>query len=127
MHRVLALHDLNQTELVVVFIDRDEETDRHERVTGAINCSTEVIVGTSVKEFEAWLIADLNPVRSVTGTKINQPPAPRETLPAGQAKTLLGAWGGAGADARISIAKIADLDLVAGECAAFKRFLNDAH
>src|SRR5262245_11758833 len=85
------------------------------------------VIGVAVREFEAWLIADVHAVREVIAPALEVPAAP-ESLDPGRAKELLQNWiAAAGAQQitrRMQLAARSDLATLS-RLEAFREFASD--
>lgn len=119
------------TPAVVVIVDADEDAprDRAAILRDALERNElDGAVGVSVKEFEAWLIADDAALRRVFGPRHSVPEDP-ESLPPGEAKRRLQAWVDAASrpgrgqhELRRELAAALDVDTVAARCPSFADF-----
>lgn len=115
-------------DLVIVLVDEDGEASRKNTLQKALSCvRVHHVVAVSVREFEAWLIADTSEIRRVFGSV--QSPASPENLERRQAKALLMRWisesGKEEREVRLSLAQACDLGVVRQRCPAFEEFLRD--
>jgi hypothetical protein len=118
-----------QPDLAVVLADADGDDERQALLETAIDGTlVEAVVGVAIQEFEAWLIADPDAIKSVLRQPL-APPRPPERLARRQAKEILEQWceqharSRDAATLRRDLARQCDLDLVARQCTAFAVFL----
>lgn len=80
-------------DLAVLLIDEDGKEARFSSVKSYLDSgwSPPVAVGVAVREFESWLIEDMQTVREVLGITIDEPPQ-RESMDPGEAKKMLAGW-----------------------------------
>lgn len=115
-------------DLAIVLVDEDGQSSRKDeldRVARDVPVAT--VVAVAVREFEAWLIADAEEVRTLLGSV--QSPSALESLPPREAKDLLIGWvTGNRQDERairVSLARSCRLDVVRERCPSFDRFLRE--
>jgi hypothetical protein len=122
-----------QPQLVVVLVDADgDATARRERIAEIVKrASPPTVLGVSVQEFEAWLLAD---ARALGACGLTAPAlGEMESLERRVAKSALSAALSDAFDsdrdrarqARISLARTLELDEVARRCRSFATFLAD--
>jgi hypothetical protein len=116
--------------LAIVLVDADgKQEERRQELNSAFeSLVVEAVAAVALQEFEAWLIADGEAVKSVLRKPLAPPKSP-ESLARRQAKELLQQWSDAHAsskdpaDIRRQLAQECDLDTLARECPAFAEFL----
>jgi hypothetical protein len=116
--------------LAVVLIDADGKAE--ERQAGLdealAGLTVEAVASVAIQEFEAWLIADGEAVKSVLRKPLS-PPKPPERLGRCEAKDLLQQWSAEHAskqepaELRRQLAEQCALETVASVCPAFAEFL----
>ncbi|MFP2910092.1 DUF4276 family protein [Pyxidicoccus sp. 3LFB2] len=118
-----------QPDLVVVLVDQDGDEDRQQALASRVeDVPVKTVVAVAIQEFEAWLIADPNALKSVfhQPLRMNKPP---ERLGRREAKDQLNQWSEQHArskepaELRRQLAEQCDLDIVAQQCSAFSEFL----
>ena len=114
--------------VAIVLVDADREDDREARLTshvGGLPASAQVVVVcVAVREFEAWLIADVDALRNALERRVDEVPSPESLRPGEAKRSLRKACDDArknARDVRLSIAQLADLAVVAKRCPAFAR------
>jgi hypothetical protein len=112
----------------IVLVDEDGESSRRRALTEATEgLPLPRVIGVAVREFEAWLVADVRAVREVIAPAIEVPAAP-ESLDPGRAKELLQNWiSAAGAKEitlRMQLAARSDLGMLS-RLGAFREFAWD--
>ncbi|HZI13531.1 MAG TPA: DUF4276 family protein [Myxococcus sp.] len=119
-----------EPELSVVLVDQDADAGRQESLTMAIqDIPVETVIGVAIEEFEAWLIADPEALKSVFRQPVRLDRSP-EKLRRREAKEQLQQWSEQhasskdAAELRRKLAEQCDLDTVAQQCSAFADFLN---
>ncbi len=116
-------------DLAIVLADADGKEERQAELDSALEALTvEAVAAVAIQEFEAWLLADPDAVKSVFRKPLS-PPKPPERLGRCQAKELLQQWSEehAGkqepAELRRQLVQECNLDTVARVCPAFAQFL----
>lgn len=117
-------------DMAVLLLDEDGDGSRLQLVKGFLDdpWPTPVAIGVAVREFESWLIGDMQAVRAALGGSPIDEPRLAEEMPRGRAKALLDGWirsrGPADPDhaARKRIAEGLQLDVLAAASKSFKRF-----
>ena len=115
--------------LFVILVDQDGKRDRGKQLadwTQTIT-TTPKVIGVAIKEFEAWLIADVKTVRNISGSSIQVDKNP-EDLPCRQAKDKLTKCLGSSDNKkqlRINIARECNIELLESQCSAFLAFSKD--
>lgn len=132
LRRLLSWPPGKAPDLAVVLVDEDGDSSRWTAMQEAVAGRKYVcraVAGVAAREFESWLIADLDAVRDVLGTSID---AVRkvEILPPGGAKGLLERWTsdagrGLPAEVRMQIATTIDLVVLCNASTSFQRFYRD--
>lgn len=133
LERIVRLHGLlrNQVELMVVLLDADGDPTRHAALVAATagwSPSFEIVFGVPEPEFEAWLLGDLEALRTCSARELPTGLPPPEKLPPRDAKSRFGKWEHAtpnSADARADVCRQLDLLTVASHCPTFDRFLRE--
>jgi hypothetical protein len=115
--------------LAIVLVDADGKEDRQAELDSALQeLTVEAVAAVAIQEFEAWLLADGEAVKSVFRKPLS-PPKPPERLGRRQAKELLQQWSDEHAskqdpaELRRQLVERCDLDTVAHVCPAFAEFL----
>lgn len=119
-----------QPDLAVVLVDADGKADerQEELSTSMENLLVKAVAAVAIQEFEAWLIADGEAVKSVLRKPL-VPPKPPERLGRTQAKALLQQWSEehaskqAPAELRRQLVLQCNLDTLSRVCPAFAAFL----
>lgn len=132
-----ALHQLLEwpepPNLAVVFVDRDGQKKRREKLHDAIEEMSPTptrIIAVAVEEFESWMISDITAVQNVLGTFPDLPSEPEEMKPR-EAKSLLQSWEGSSERSdpapilRREIADHLDIATLRDRCSSFQTFLTD--
>lgn len=127
--------DEERPHLAVVLLDADDDepgplrTRLEEALTSV---GTPVVIGVSVKEFEAWLVADDAACQRVLGTSDGAAAPSVEGWPPGTAKERLAGWVAPVATpirpawtVRRELAGGASLEVVAERSRSFSRFVRD--
>jgi len=117
--------------LAVVLVDADGKAEERQAALEAAleGLTVEAVASVSIQEFEAWLIADGEAVKSVLRKPLS-PPKPPERLGRREAKELLQQWSEEHAskqepaELRRQLAERCALDTVARVCPAFAEFLH---
>lgn len=116
-------------DLAVVLVDADGKEARQAELDSALqDLTVEAVAAVAVQEFEAWLIADPEAVKSVLRKPLS-PPKPPERLGRRQAKELLQQWSDEHAskqdpaDIRRRLVQETHLDTLARVCPAFSELL----
>jgi hypothetical protein len=116
-------------DLAIVLVDADGDGERQTLLDDAImGVPVEATVAVAIQEFEAWLVADPDALKSVLRQTL-APPKPPEKLSKRQAKELLQQWceqharSRDAAELRRDIARQCDLDTLTQKCTAFASFL----
>ena len=119
-----------QPDLAIVLVDADGDTGRQKLLDEAIEgIPVKAVVAVAIQEFEAWLVADPNALKSVLRKPLS-PPKPPEKLSRREAKELLQQWceehahSRDAAEIRRNLAEECDLDTLAQKCTAFASFLS---
>lgn len=115
-------------DLAIVLVDEDGQRSRKDELDRvARDVPVVTVVAAAVREFEAWLIADADEVRTLLGSV--QSPSALELLPPREAKDLLIGWvTGKRQDERairVSLARSCRLDVVRERCPSFDLFLRE--
>ncbi len=116
--------------LAVVLVDADGKAEERQGALDAAleGLTVEAVASVAIQEFEAWLIADGEAVKSVLRKPLS-PPKPPERLGRREAKELLQQWSEEHAskqepaELRRQLAEQCALDEVARVCPAFAEFL----
>jgi hypothetical protein len=115
--------------LALVLVDADGKEDRQADLDSALQGLTvQAVAAVAIQEFEAWLLADVEALKSVFRKPLS-PPKPPERLGRRQAKELLQQWSAEHASSkdptelRRQLAEQCDLDTVAHVCPAFAELL----
>jgi hypothetical protein len=118
-----------QPHLALVLVDADGKEDRRADLDSALQALTvQAVAAVAIQEFEAWLLADVEALKSVFRKPLS-PPKPPERLGRRQAKELLQQWSAEHASSkdptelRRQLAEQCDLDTVARVCPAFAELL----
>jgi Domain of unknown function (DUF4276) len=116
-------------DLALVLVDADGKEDRQTELDSALqDLTVDAVAAVAIQEFEAWLIADPEAVKSVLRKPLS-PPKPPERLGRRQAKELLQQWSDEHAskqepaEIRRQLVRECDLDTLARVCPAFAEFL----
>ncbi len=116
-------------DLALVLVDADGKEDRQTDLDSVLqDLTVDVVAAVAIQEFEAWLIADPEAVKSVLRQPLS-PPKPPERLGRRQAKELLQQWSDEHAskqepaELRRQLVRECDLDTLARVCPAFSEFL----
>ncbi|MFY0527091.1 DUF4276 family protein [Archangium gephyra] len=116
-------------DLAIVLVDADGKEERQAELDSALeHLTVEAVAAVAIQEFEAWLIADPEAVKSVLRGP-HSPPKPPERLGRRQAKELLQQWCDEHAskqdppELRRQLVQQLDLDTVARACSSFAEFL----
>lgn len=116
-------------DLALVLVDADGKEDRQTELDSALQeLTVDAVVAVAIQEFEAWLIADPEAVKSVLRKPLS-PPRPPERLGRRQAKELLQQWSDEHAskrepaELRRQLVRECDLDTLARVCPAFAELL----
>jgi len=116
-------------DLAIVLVDADGQEERQAELDSALeNLTVEAVAAVAIQEFEAWLIADPEAVKSVLRGP-HSPPKPPERLGRRQAKELLQQWCAEHAskqdpaELRRQLVQELNLDTVARACSSFTGFL----
>jgi hypothetical protein len=116
-------------DLAIVLVDADGKEERQAELDSALeNLTGEAVAAVAIQEFEAWLIADPEAVKSVLRRPLS-PPKPPERLGRRQAKELLQQWSDDHAskqdpaELRRQLVQHLDLDTVARACSSFAELL----
>jgi hypothetical protein len=116
-------------DLALVLVDADGKEERQAELDSALqDLTVEAVAAVAIQEFEAWLIADPEAVKSVIRKPLS-PPKPPERLGRRQAKELLQQWSDEHAskqdpaDIRRRLARETNLDTLARVCPAFAELL----
>jgi hypothetical protein len=117
--------------LAVVLIDADGKAEERQAGLEAAleGLAVEAVASVAIQEFEAWLIADGEAVKSVLRKPLS-PPKPPERLGRREAKEVLQQWSEEHAskqepaELRRQLAERCALDTVARVCPAFAGFLH---
>lgn len=132
LYRLLSWPPGKAPDLAVVLVDEDGDTTRRSDMQGALarrKYMCRAVAGVATREFESWLITDLNAVRRVLGTSIDAVPRAEDMRPR-EAKNLLASWmSGAGDDRhdelRKRLAEEADLNVLRHHSSSFQLFDRD--
>lgn len=116
--------------LAVVLVDADGKAEeRQAELDSALQeLTVETVAAVAIQEFEAWLIADGEAVKSVLRKPLS-PPKPPERLGRREAKELLQKWSEEHAskqepaELRRQLAEQCELDTLARMCPAFAELL----
>jgi hypothetical protein len=116
--------------LAMVLVDADGKAEERQAGLDAAlqGLTVEAVASVAIQEFEAWLIADSEAVKSVLRKPLS-PPKPPERLGRREAKELLQQWSEQHAskqepaELRRQLAEQCALDTVARVCPAFAEFL----
>lgn len=126
---LLWADESKQPDLAVVFVDADGDEKRQGYLdTSVQGIPVDAVVGVAIEEFEAWLIADAEALKSVFRQPLAPPKSP-ERLGRRRAKELLQQWceqHGRSRDAgdiRGQLALLSDLETLSRQCGAFATFL----
>ncbi|MBM7112396.1 DUF4276 family protein [Archangium primigenium] len=118
-----------QPDLVIVLVDKDKDEAREARLKSYIqDLPVAALVSVAVQEFEAWLIADPQALKTVLRAPVSLPKPP-EQLGRRQAKQLLQEWSEQHAskhepaEIRRQLAETCDLETLRQQCPAFAGFL----
>ncbi|MFL5351667.1 DUF4276 family protein, partial [Archangium sp.] len=116
-------------DLAIVLVDADGKEERQAELDSALQeLTVEAVAAVAIQEFEAWLIADPEAVKSVLRKSLS-PPKPPERLGRRQAKELLQQWSDEHAskqepaDIRRRLVQETNLDTLARVCPAFAELL----
>lgn len=129
LRRLLGWPPNRRPDLAVVLVDEDGVEDRLPTVRSYLDADwvPPVAVGVAVREFESWLIGDVQSVREVLAIKIDEPQE-REGMKPGRAKELLNGWiekcdrAGKDRSVRVQIAGTLRIDELARTSRSFHRF-----
>ncbi len=118
-----------QPDLGLVLVDADGDEERETTLGKAIqDLPVPALVSAAVQEFEAWLIADAQALKTVLRTPLSVPKPP-ERLAKREAKRLLQEWSERHAskhepaEIRRQLAETCDLETLRQQCPAFAGFL----
>jgi hypothetical protein len=127
LRRLLTWSRHPRPDLAIVLVDEDGDEERRDTVKAYLEAewSPPVVIGVAVREFESWLITDLQAVRSALDIAIDEPQG-REGLEPGEAKKLLDGWietsGESNRGARVRIAQELQLEALTRGSRSFRRF-----
>ena len=129
LRRLLAWVPHRRPDLAVVLVDEDGVDSRLSTLRSYLEAdwSPPVAIGVAVREFESWLIGDMQAVREVLEIKIDEPREPEQMKP-GEAKALLDGWleernrSKDGRGVRARIAARLRLDALVRTSRSFRRF-----
>jgi len=119
-----------QPDLAIVLVDADGDAGRQRLLDEAIEgVPVKAVVAVAIQEFEAWLVADPDALKSILRKPLSVPKSP-EKLSRREAKELLQQWceeharSRDAAELRRDLARQCDLDTLAQKCTAFASFLS---
>jgi hypothetical protein len=116
-----------QPDLAIVLVDQDGDASRR-KLLDSVPTMLPVVLAVSVREFEAWLIADEAALSAAASLDVPRFPAPDRMKPGEAKKHLADVCGRSSEDAhaiRSTIARKCDLDAVCRRCRSFDRFCRD--
>lgn len=123
--RRLLTWPLNPPDLAVVLVDEDGDKGRFTWIRSFLedDWSPPFVLGVAVREFEGWLIGDIQAVRDVLGVTIDEQPE-RERMEPGRAKALLDSWTSGKRVERLRIARQLQIDILERGSTSFRRFMD---
>lgn len=132
LRRLLSWPPGKAPDLAVVLVDEDGDTKRRADMQGAVagrKYMCRAVAGVAAREFESWLIADLDAVRRVLRAPID-PVRTVEEMSPGEAKALLAKWmpvsgSDQPAEIRKQIASLVDLEVLRSRSSSFQLFYRD--